>query len=139
MKSAVRVLHITLLTLAGTIPVLAHHSFSAFDNSKQAEVTGVLKEVQIVNPHVQITLAVTDAKGTREVSFESVPANVLYRAGFRRDMLRTGDDISVKYRPRRDGADGGFAFNVAAAATGESIRGFGSPSPQPPAATAPRN
>ena len=43
----------------------AHHSVGInFDNTKAFPLTGVLKELDIRNPHSQITLAVTGSDGS---------------------------------------------------------------------------
>ena len=49
---------------------------------------------------------VTDAKGTREISFEGHSTNNMYRAGYRDGMIKVGDKVTVYVAPLRDGSDG---------------------------------
>ena len=107
-----------LLALWATA-VAAHHSAQQFDFGRSTPVTGVVKRFQAINPHMRLVLAVTDAKGTREIAFEGHSTNNMYRAGYRDGMIKVGDKITVYIAPLRDGADGGY---VTAASTGDGRR-----------------
>ena len=104
-----------MLVLAGVAGVSAHHSAQQFDFGKTASVSGVVKKFQAINPHMRLVLAVTDAKGTREVAFEGHSTNNMYRAGYRDGMIKVGDKITVFIAPLRDGSEGGYvtAANIA--------------------------
>jgi hypothetical protein len=110
-----------------TVVAAAHHSAAQFDFSKRVTVEGVVKKFNVTNPHTAAIVEVTDAQGTRDVEFEGHSASHFYRAGFTREMVKTGDKIAVLIAPRHDGADGGFiqAFTV----NGRTI-GFGGLSPE---------
>jgi hypothetical protein len=71
----------------------AHHSAVQYDFAKSATITGVGGEVQAINPHMRLTLRVTDDKGTREVELEGHSTNNMYRAGYRdgNDQVRRQD------------------------------------------------
>jgi len=94
--------------LIGSAPVLAHHSAAMFDFTKRQELEGVVKDIRVINPHMSITLAVTDAKGTRDIAFEGHSVNNFYRAGWRPNMVKVGDKIKVMYAPRKDALEGGY-------------------------------
>ena len=89
-------------------PVLAHHSAAMFDFTKRVDAEGIVKDIRVINPHMSLTLAVTDAKGTRDIAFEGHSVNNFYRAGWRPSMVKAGDKIKVTFAPRKDGMDGGF-------------------------------
>ena len=72
-----------------------------------------------INPHMQLVLRVTDAKGTRDIEFEGHSTNNMYRAGYRDRMIKVGDTITVYAAPLRSGADGGY---VTAATTASGQR-----------------
>ena len=99
--------------------VSAHHSAQKFDFTKTASMSGVVKRFQAINPHMRLVLAVTDAKGTREVAFEGHSTNNMYRAGYRDGMIKVGDKITVYVAPLRDGSEGGY---VTAASTADGKR-----------------
>ncbi len=104
----------------------AHHSAAQFDFSKKVTIHGIVKEFNVINPHTEAVVEVTDDKGTRDVSFEGHSASNFYRAGYTRDMVHAGDKIDILIAPRHDGQDGGFiqAFTV----NGRTV-GFGGLSP----------
>ena len=97
----------------------AHHSAQQFDFTRNASIAGVVKRFQPINPHMRLVLSVTDAKGTREVSFEGHSTNNMYRAGYRDGMIKVGDKITVFVAPLRDGTEGGY---VTAASTADGRR-----------------
>ena len=68
---------------------------------------------------MRLTLQVTDAKGTRESEFEGHSPNNMYRSGYRNNMIKFGDSITVYVAPLRDGSEGGY---VTAALTASGVR-----------------
>jgi hypothetical protein len=105
----------------------AHHSAAQFDFAQRVTIHGVVKEFNVTNPHTAAFVEVKDAKGTRTVEYEGHSASHFYRAGYTRDMVKAGDEISILIAPRHDGKDGGFiqAFTV----NGKTV-GFGGLSPE---------
>src|SRR5580704_14488635 len=85
-----------LAILLSAVPMLAHHAFSAFDMSKTATVSGVMKEFQWINPHSWIQLMVTDASGTAvEWCIEMGSPSSLVRQGWKPKTLKPGDQITL--------------------------------------------
>jgi hypothetical protein len=109
---------VTLLVLLATA-VTAHHSAQQFDFGRSVAISGVVKRFQSINPHMRLVIAVTDAKGTRDIVFEGHSTNNMYRAGYRDGMIKVGDKITVYVAPLRDGSDGGY---VTAASTADGRR-----------------
>ena len=85
----------------------AHHSAAQFDFGKSVAVNGVVVKFLAINPHMQLVLRVTDAKGTRDIEFEGHSTNNMYRAGYRDNMIKVGDTITVYIAPLKGGSDGG--------------------------------
>ena len=104
------------LTLACAMALLtaamgaqAHHSAAQFDFQKPVDLTGVVKEARFSNPHAKLVLEVTDDKrGTRDIEFEGHSRNNMYRQGFRPEMMKVGDKITIRIAPMRSGEDGGY-------------------------------
>lgn len=90
------------------LPAQAHHSAAMYDFKKVEEATGVVKAVRVINPHMSLTLEVSDAKGAKDVEFEGHSLNNFYRAGWRPNMIKVGDKIKVRFAPRKDREPGGF-------------------------------
>ena len=102
-----RLLLICLLT-GTTLPVLAHHSFSMFDEKKETVLKGEVKEFQWSNPHTWIQLNVTDESGkVVEWSIEGGSPNLVGRQGWKRNTFKPGDKVEITVHPMRDGQPGG--------------------------------
>ena len=88
---------ISAFVLAVIAPLAAHHSISAeFDQSRPVTFTGVIKQVDWMNPHIYTHVAVKNPDGTTTVyKVEGGPPNALFRQGWRKDTLKEGDTVSV--------------------------------------------
>ena len=75
-----------------------------FDFANSKAITGVVKKFIAINPHMQLVLRVTDAKGKRDIEFEGHSTNNMYRAGYRDNMIKVGDKITVYIAPLRTAA-----------------------------------
>jgi hypothetical protein len=75
----------------------------------------VVKKFQAINPHMRLVLQVKDAKGEREIEFEGHSTNNMYRAGYRANMIKVGDTITVSVAPHRDGSEGGYVTSAVTA------------------------
>jgi hypothetical protein len=108
MKTARFVLIIAALFVFGASLNLAHHSAAAFDFGKSVEIEGIIQKIEVVNPHMEIILRVSDAKGTRDIEYEGHSRNNVYRAGWRDGAAKVGEKMKINIAPRRDGGDGGY-------------------------------
>jgi hypothetical protein len=109
-KTTAALAAIAALGLAATAE--AHHSAAMFDFAKTAKVTGVVKQFELINPHMRLVLVVTDPKGTREIKFEGHSLNNMYRAGWRKDIVKVGERMTVNIAPMKDGSDGGYVTSA---------------------------
>jgi hypothetical protein len=113
MKS-LRYIAITAFTLCLAAAAGAHHSAVQFDFTKQVQYTGTVKEFSAINPHMRMTVALKNASGagTHDVKFEGHSTNNMYRAGYRKGMVKSGDTVTVNAAPYRDGTEGGYVIAV---------------------------
>jgi hypothetical protein len=95
MKRAVLVAVTSVVVALWATAAAAHHSAQQFDFGRSVAITGVVKRFQSINPHMRLVIAVTDAKGTRDIVFEGHSTNNMYRAGYRDGMIKVGDKITV--------------------------------------------
>jgi hypothetical protein len=94
---------------AGVVSMLsftarAHHATSAYYLVNQtAEITGIVKDYRLVNPHLRMEVDVTDETGeTATWLFEGPVAGDLRRAGWTQDSLEMGETITVTFNPARN-------------------------------------
>jgi|SRR5256885_9092100 len=99
---------IALAMLALALPAGAHHSFAAeYDANATLSLRGIVTKIEWTNPHAYVYIDVTDDAGkVANWAFEGYPPNTLKRTGFPRDLLKSGDVISItgyraRYSPNR--------------------------------------
>ena len=103
MKLAFATVSVGIL-LAATVPVLAHHSFSAtYDGNKPITLRGTVSKLGWQNPHAHIYVDVKNADGkvvTWEV--ESAGPNALLKQGLRKEDF-VGAEVIIKGFLAKDG------------------------------------
>ena len=96
-----------LIVLAVLIaaPVFAHHGRgAAFDMTKQISLKGTVSEVLWRNPHVRISIDVKGEDGKVTTwSFENSGTTNLAQAGYSRNTLRVGQEVTAVFNPGRNG------------------------------------
>jgi hypothetical protein len=99
---------------------VAHHSFAAFDRSRQTEITGVIKVWKWTNPHTWLLVSVNQGGNVVEYAFEGFTPTQLPKYGITRNKYKVGDKVVVKYFPRRDNGNGGQFVGLSFATDGTS-------------------
>lgn len=99
--------------LAGS-PTLAHHGTSAYDMTRTVTLKGTITEFDFSNPHSLVYFYV---KGDHDEVVhwvcESLPPGRAIRAGWKKDSLKPGDQVTVTCNPAKNGAPVGFLQTVA--------------------------
>lgn len=101
------------LLLLASGPANAHHSGAMFDAKKTVTLTGTVKSFEWTNPHSWLEITVPQAGGkTLQWSIELNGPEALFRQGFRPNMPKAGDKVTVVAHPLRDGRRGGAVVSV---------------------------
>ena len=105
---------LTLFVLIAAIPLFAHHGRgSMFNMDKQVTLKGKVTEVSWRNPHVVIYMDAKDDTGKVVTwGFENANTTVLARAGFNRNTLRVGQEITAIVNPARTGVPAGIVVTI---------------------------
>ena len=110
---------------------LAHHSFAMFDPDKLISQAGVVKEFEWTNPHVWIHIMAPDQNGKPvEWSFEMQAVAQVTSGGWKPDIVKPGDKVTIEFHPLKDGSRGGELV----AATLPDGKRLGSSANRPPPA-----
>ena len=85
----------------------AHHAFAAeFDATKQVKLVGTVVQMEWVNPHAWLTIDVREADDPNQIGqwgLEFGPPNILFRQGWRKNMLLPGMKITATGSLAKDG------------------------------------
>ena len=95
---------LALLLTAVPLTGSAHHSFAPYEPDVQITFSGVVTDFQWTNPHIYIEMDVADAGGeVRHWLIECANTTILNRVGWKWNMIKPGDEISVIVSPLRNG------------------------------------
>jgi hypothetical protein len=91
--------------LVASRPAGAHHSSAAYDMEHPVNMKGVVTNMEWTNPHVFIFLDVKDDNGNvEEWRVEGNSPNMLVRTGWKREMIKAGDLLTVNGAPAKNGS-----------------------------------
>jgi hypothetical protein len=86
-------------------PLFAHHSSSSYDMEHPVNMKGVVSNVEWTNPHVFIFLDVKDDNGSvEEWRVEGNSPNMLFRVGWKKEMIKAGDSLLVNGALAKNGS-----------------------------------
>ena len=130
MRRSARVLLAFSLAIAAGAPAVAHHSFAMFDNDHQIKLAGTVTDFKWQNPHTYIELEVPDAQGAaKRWTIECANPGILNRIGWKFNMIKAADKVTVIVAPLRTGESGALLKQV----TLPDGRKFGNGAPAGPA------
>jgi hypothetical protein len=113
------------IALAGAVaslfsaPSVAHHSFAMFDVDTTLEWQATIVEFQWTNPHAWLEVMVEDGEGqSTHWSLEMSSPGSLANDGWRPRTVVAGDEVTVRFHPKKDGTPTG-QFQSLVAPNGE--------------------
>jgi hypothetical protein len=98
-------LALVALSLMAIAPVRAHHSFAPYEPTIQLKMAGVVTNFKWGNPHVYLEMDAPDPKTGEKKHWlvECASTSILNRAGWKFNLLKPGDAITVIVSPLRNG------------------------------------
>ena len=105
-----------VLTFGAAHGADAHHSFAMFDNENQIKLQGKVTDFQWTNPHVYIELdaenVYSEDKTVKHWTVECANPGILNRIGWKFNMIKPGDSITIIVAPLRSGEPGALLKQV---------------------------
>ncbi len=86
-------------------PAWAHHSFALYEPELQLKLSGVVTDFKWTNPHVYMRVDAEDEKTgeTKHWLIECASTSILNRAGWRFNLVKPMDKVTLIVSPLRDG------------------------------------
>jgi hypothetical protein len=99
--------------LVACVPIFAHHGGSDYDVQHPRILKGTVTEFYWSNPHCQVFLdAKDDSSKVVNWTIETLAPAVLRRAGWSRETLHPGDQITITVVPSKKGTPVGMLRKV---------------------------
>jgi hypothetical protein len=122
MKVGAMALLAVAFLFAGSTAIFAHHGNAAYDETKEVTLKGTVTEFDWANPHAQIYFDVKDAKGNVvHWGCETLSPGKLVRAGWSKDAVKAGDQITITLVAAKNGAPVGFLHKLTVDNTGKQL------------------
>jgi len=112
--------------LAVPSSMLAHHGTANYDMTTVTTLKGTVTDFQFINPHTLILFDVKNDQGVVEHwQAEATSPNHLVRAGWTKDIVKSGDAITISGFRAKNGSNV-LRFQKMALANGQEIKEGGS-------------
>jgi hypothetical protein len=109
-----------LLLVSG--PSFAHHGTANYDMTKVTTLKGTITDFQFINPHTLILFDVKNDLGvTEHWQAEATSPNHLVRAGWSKDIVKAGDEITISGFRAKNGSNV-LRFQKMVLANGQEIK-----------------
>ena len=94
------------------LALLGHHSPVMFETAKTQTLEGSVVSFQWTNPHSSIQLDVATAAGVERWGVEMGSPNSMVKAGWKSNIVKAGDKVTVTVRPLKSGEHGGIFVSI---------------------------
>lgn len=108
-QAAVRAAVMAGIALAVAWPSQAHHSFAMFDSEHQVKISGKITKFDWTNPHIYLFITGNEAgKDAKAWTIEGASPGILNRIGWKFNVVKPGDEVTMVIAPLRSGEQGGL-------------------------------
>ncbi len=95
--------------VALTLPAWAHHSFAMFDSEHQIKISGTVTKFDWSNPHIYVFVTGNqEGKDSQAWTIEGASPGILNRVGWKFNVVKPGDKVTMVIAPLRTGEAGGL-------------------------------
>ena len=102
---------VTGLLAAGA--AIAHHSFAMFDSEHQVRISGQITKFDWTNPHIYLFITGGEAGAEAKAwTIEGASPGILNRVGWKFNMIKAGDKVTMVIAPLRSGEPGGLLKEI---------------------------
>jgi len=113
MRSLCSFFVVTIGLIFVSISVSAHHGNAEYDEKRPLTMKGTVTEFMWASPHSKIFLNAKDPRGSVvHWSIETLSPGKLARAGWTKDAVKPGDQVTVTFSPAKNGSPTGFLQKV---------------------------
>jgi hypothetical protein len=103
--------------------VLAHHGDAAYEPTKTLSLHATVTEFDWTNPHCEVRFDVNNGRGNvQHWTVRALGPLMLSRYGWTKESLKTGQMVTVVFRPAKDGEMTGVLDKVVLA-NGQELSG----------------
>ena len=100
-----------LMSFSGA--AMAHHGVAGYDMTKTITLHGTVTKFDWSNPHVVVYVdAKNDSGEMQHWTIEFAAPIHMVRAGWTKNAMKTGDDITIDTHPSRNGAPVGISSTI---------------------------
>jgi len=93
--------------------VMAHHGVAGYDMTKTITLHGTVTKFDWSNPHVVVYVdAKNDSGEMQHWTIEFASPVHMVRAGWSKNVMKSGDDIVIETHPSRNGAPVGITSTI---------------------------
>lgn len=111
-----------VIVFAIGLPAFAHHGNAEFDLTQSLTLKATIADFVWSNPHSEIFFDVKEGDGKlTRWSCEAVQPALLHRAGWTKDSLKPGDQVTIVLHPAKNGKPIGYLQKVVLA-NGDELR-----------------
>ena len=104
LRDRVRLVLAMLIGLCAVASLRAHHSFAPYETTVQVKLAGVVTSFKWANPHVYMEIEADAGSGpSRHWLIECASTSILNRAGWKFNLLKPGDRVTLIVSPLRNG------------------------------------
>jgi hypothetical protein len=109
MKTRSVILRCVVVLACAAAPASAHHGATGYDLTRMVTSSAIVTSLTWANPHCLVHFDIKDPDGkVTNWSIELYNPVYMTRAGWTKDTLKAGDEITISFHPSKNGTPNGY-------------------------------